>query len=492
MMRRYPVKRERATRGAIQRGLALGAMGLEAEFTVLLDGQAARPEDVFGSPTAFVRQPMMHRAGRSYHLPTGGAVYFDTGVIEVATPLIEIAPGCAARAGRSLWESIRFVRQELDAWEDANQHEVQLVGFSAHYNVSFDVPAAERRRGRTVEHLALLLTHILPFPVMLLAANRLSTGVGVRPRGNRVEITADFTPDPALMIAAATLIVGVVRDVMTWRRFTHEELDEHELPRVRGFQPVPHSSRKGWVARYSCFARNPFQCDVDAAVWKTTSGESLTLRELAARVTEHFWPSIRRLGDPRSLRLIREVMDGRGTSMLEMSGRPRAYEQVGRLARWDNLFTERQLARSRYERVLLHAIAGHRLRVGSELYAPVAVRGWSHVVFRRERDRARRVWSLDEVLARADRWERRRRPRLKTQAPAPPAPVPDDTATIEQDVPPTPASEEKSMRSDIAVMTPLTPVREPEVASPPAKRPRRQPPRRRAADRRGGEPDANP
>src|SRR5688500_933021 len=72
------------------------AVGLEAEFAVLLDGQPVKPEDVFGSPTAIVRQRMMHRTGRSYHLPTGGAVYFDTGVIEVATPMIELEPGCAA------------------------------------------------------------------------------------------------------------------------------------------------------------------------------------------------------------------------------------------------------------------------------------------------------------------------------------------------------------------------------------------------------------
>jgi len=37
---------------------------------------------------------------------------------------------------------------------------------------------------------------------MLLATNRESTGVGVRPRGDRIEITADFTPDPTMMVAA--------------------------------------------------------------------------------------------------------------------------------------------------------------------------------------------------------------------------------------------------------------------------------------------------
>src|SRR5204863_9785141 len=136
---------------------SLAAMGLEAGFTVVLDGRPVKPEDVFKSPTRIVREPMMHRTGRSYHLPTGGAVYFDTGVIEIATPMIEIERGCAARAGRSLWEAILFVRQELDAWEQAHDTDVQLAGFSAHYNISFELPRTEQGTTRTVEQLAYLL-----------------------------------------------------------------------------------------------------------------------------------------------------------------------------------------------------------------------------------------------------------------------------------------------------------------------------------------------
>src|SRR5947208_6849228 len=124
---------------------ALAAIGLEAEFAVVVDGKPAKPEDVFGSPTRIVRAPMMHRTGRSYHLPTGGAVYFDTGVIEIATPVIEIEKGCAARAGRSLWESIRYLRTELDAWERRSGHTVHLAGFSTHYNVSLESPGAASR-----------------------------------------------------------------------------------------------------------------------------------------------------------------------------------------------------------------------------------------------------------------------------------------------------------------------------------------------------------
>src|SRR5918997_5209102 len=115
-----------STRERIQ----LAAIGMEAEFAVIMDGVQVRPEDIFGSPKRIIREKMMHRKGRSYHLPTGGAVYFDTGVIEVATPVIEIERGCAARAGRSLWESILYLRGELDHWERRTGREARLVGFS--------------------------------------------------------------------------------------------------------------------------------------------------------------------------------------------------------------------------------------------------------------------------------------------------------------------------------------------------------------------------
>src|SRR5436309_15961012 len=129
--------------------IQLAAIGMEAEFAVIMDGVQVKPEDAFGSPRKIIREKMMHRKGRSYHLPTGGAVYFDTGVIEVATPVIEIERGCAARAGRSLWEGIRFLRTELDAWEQREGRTVHLSGFSTHYNVSFDLPRRTRYSART-------------------------------------------------------------------------------------------------------------------------------------------------------------------------------------------------------------------------------------------------------------------------------------------------------------------------------------------------------
>jgi hypothetical protein len=391
-------------RRAGRRGLP--AIGLEAEFTTVIDGEPQKPEDVFGSPRHIVRGPLVHRTGRSYHLPTGGAVYFDTGVIEIATPMIEIARGCGARGTRSLWESLAFLREELDGWEQRTGRDVRLVGFSAHYNVSFDLPASERTDGRTAERLAYLLTHVLAAPVMLLAANRRSTGIGVRPRGNRIEVTADFTPDAALMAATATLIVGIVREVMTWPHYGLDQLATHEIPVVRGFVPMPHSSRKGWVAKWSCFPQNPFTSDVDSAKWTTRGGDELSLREMAGRTARRFWPSISALGDPLSLRLIAAVMHGRAPSLLELDDRPPAYDDVGRLCTWNDLFPITLLPRSRYERVLGNAIAGRRVRMGGQWHRPIGMRGWTHVVFKRERDGVRHVRSLDDMLVHLDAWDR--------------------------------------------------------------------------------------
>jgi hypothetical protein len=379
-------------------------MGMEAEFVMLVDDKPVKPEALFKSPQSFVRMPLMHREGTSYHLPTGGAIYFDTGVIEVATPVIEIEKGCAARCGRSLWEGIHFVRQELDAWDERSGNHSRLAGFSTHYNVSFSTPSHEAPNGRSVEKLALLLSYLLPPAVMVLATNRKSTGVGVRPRGDRIEVTVDFTPSASLMIATATLIVGVCREVMTWPTFDLDELSARGIPVIDGFHPVPHTSRQGWLARYSCYPKNPFEANIDEVMWKTTSGETLSLRDIAGRTAHVFWSSIRRVSDAFTFRLIGSVLRGRSPSLLELPDRPPEYEDVGRLCMWDDLFPAGKLTRSRYERVLIRAIAGQHLRLVDDWYIPTAMRGWSEVIFRREKDATRHAFSIDYLLKHARAW----------------------------------------------------------------------------------------
>lgn len=386
--------------------LELAAIGIEAEFDLYIDDRKRKPEEVFGDPRAFLGDAP-HRRGTSYHLPTGGAVYFDTGVIEVVTPVIEIAPGCAARAGRSLWEGIHQVRSRLDEWSVRNGADVRLSGFSAHYNVSFTGHGAGAQEERSIRRLARLLAFVVPFPVMLLAANRRSTGVGVRPRRDRAEVTVDFTPSPALTIATATIVTGILRQAMGWPTFRLQALEAHDIPVIRGFRPVRHTSRSGWLARADSFPRDPFRCDVDDARWATLDGRTLSLRQISRDIFEAFEPGIREIADPFTMQLIDSVFERRTPVLLDLPDRPEAYDDVGRLCRWDDLFPERTLDRSRYERVLIRAISGQPILLGGARYTPVAMEGWSRIIARRD-DGTRHVFSLDFLTRNLERWDRRR------------------------------------------------------------------------------------
>ncbi len=63
--------------------------------------------------------------------------------------------------------------------------------------------------------------------------------------------------------------------------------------------------------------------------------------------------------------------------------------------------------------MIIHAIAGHRLRMNGEWFKPVGMRGWSQVVFRRDTDGSRHVFSIDYLLQHLKDWERK--PRQKAR-----------------------------------------------------------------------------
>lgn len=389
------------------------AIGLEAEFGLVVDGKPVRPEDLFGTPQDFVRQPLMHRVGTSYHLPTGGAVYFDTGVIELATPVIEIGMDCAAQAGRSLWEALQFVRGELDAWEEKTGRTVKLVGFSAHYNVSF-TPPKNAQQTHTVEALAKLLAYILPPPVLMLAANKNSSGIGVRPRPGRIEVTGDFTPSAALMIATAAVITAVVREVMTWPSYDLDELQRRGFPVIEGYAPIKHPSRRGWKADVKAYPHDPIATSPDEAIWKLAPGFEpkfrapaaglVSLRQIAQETVRRFRRPILRMAGPFTIRLINRVLLGRTPALLDLPARPESYDHVGRTCTWDDLFPERMLARSRYERVLIRAIAGQHFVYEGRRLKPVQLRGWSEIIFEDAR-RDRISFPLDVLADSLDDWE---------------------------------------------------------------------------------------
>ena len=64
------------------------------------------------------------------------------------------------------------------------------------------------------------------------------------------------------------------------------------------------------------------------------------------------------------------------------------------------------LTRSRYERVVRNAVRHRRLRLDGDVCTPLAVRGWSRVVFRREHDGAEVIVPFDVLVDRLAEWER--------------------------------------------------------------------------------------
>jgi len=420
--------------------LALPVIGLEAEFKTFVDDEEVIPEEYWRTPSAFTDLPLMKRTSKSLQLPTGGALYFDGGVIEVVTPVIEIAPECTARAVRSVWEQIAFVRDQLDAWESRNGHRVRLQAFSCHCNISFELTREERGRNRTIQKLALLLAHLLPVPVIVTGLNRGSSGIGVRPRRDRIEITLDFTPDPGLMAATMALITGITRAVIAWPSYRVDMLDD--LPLIAGVEPARHPARNGWVTRDYHFPRNPFTTPIDDEVWPVTDGRTMSLRAIALQIAEHFHDSIRTHADAFSERLLFALLRGETPSLLDLSDRPPAYDDVGRSVRWGSVLPELEnfqagrrsadvdelappwrgeaidrrghkrrspdrrtrlytpssrLSRSAYEKMFINVANRRPLRLSGETLTPIAVKGWYHALFRNDSGEEK-LLSIDQML----------------------------------------------------------------------------------------------
>jgi hypothetical protein len=369
-------------------------IGLEAEFNLMIDDVRKRPEKIFGTAAKLIRRKMLPRTGRSFQLPSGGAIYFDTGVIEVATPIVELEPGCCYRATRLLWEQIHYVGDELRRWAARKKCRARLQGFSTHYNISFqDDPAAPTGKAKP---LAYLLAYILPAPVMLLAANRESTAIGVRPRGKRIEVTADFTPDAALMLATCAFIAGAAKFASQWPNYDLKQLDVHAIPRFARFQLRKHSSRKGWRVTRGSLAHSPFTSDVNAAIWKLRDGRRLSLRAMARETLQPFREEIRRLSDSETLRHIEAVFDGNARSLLDFPDRPEAYDDAGRAWNW-NRRRMRHWPRSAYEKVVHRVIARQPLHVRKKRYVAERMQGWYEVVFRDTTTGTRRIFNLDHL-----------------------------------------------------------------------------------------------
>jgi hypothetical protein len=371
--------------------------GVEVELQLIADSKIIAPEVLFGSPDAFIPPGPVRWYGKPVPLPHGGIVYFDRGVIEVVTPPIELTKTAAPSAVDCIWDEIKFVRNHLDAWETRNRRKIRLRGYSAHYNISFNT--ARRSKLRTLDQLSYLLCHILPFPLILLATNNSSSGVGVRPRRNRIEVTIDFTPEPALMLAAAALIIGITNSVIQWDEYTVSELRRRNLPTLKSFTPKPHTSRNGWLAHATSFSSNPFHIANSNVLWETERHGRLNIRQFAHSIIASFLNSIKAFADTRTLELILAGVQGRRKCLRESESLPASYQNVQgaskcRLKQW---------SANHYAGILARCHAGTPLVLDGRILAPKRMLGWFLAEFQDARMKKYRV-TFDAILESGGQW----------------------------------------------------------------------------------------
>jgi len=148
-------------------------------------------------------------------------------------------------------------------------------------------------------------------------------------------------------------------------------------------------------------------CDIDEKIWETTESESKqSLRSIADTIYQNFLNPIDRISGPFTSKLISSVFRGKAPSLLDLDDSPKKYEDVGKLCTWDNLFPEKQLARSKYERVLINSILRRKLRIDGIEYTPVGMKGWEEVVFHSESDKQRRTFHIDTLINYLEIWEK--------------------------------------------------------------------------------------
>jgi hypothetical protein len=210
-------------------------------------------------------------------------------------------------------------------------------------------------------------------------------------------VTADFTPDPALMLATCAFVVGVVKTVLQWEDFDLRQLSRRGLPRPMPFRLRKHSSRRGWRVTGDSLGENPFTGDVNAPLWKLRDGRMLSLRAIAAESLKLFRGQIQRVSDSSTLQHIAAVFHGDARSLLDFPKRPEAYDDVGHAIDWGRRQT-RRWSRSTYEKVIHRVIAREPMRVGQKRYRVERMNGWYQVDFREVGTKRRQTFNLDELV----------------------------------------------------------------------------------------------
>jgi hypothetical protein len=190
---------------------------------------------------------------------------------------------------------------------------------------------------------------VLPAPVMLLATNRESTGIGSparRPHRDHCRLHAGRGDD-----GGRIALTGIIREA-TWPSFDSQPAASRPSM-YRDSARCPTRRVKRWLARFDCYPQNPLTSDPNDP-------------EAVAGRFSYFRLPIARVADPFTLRLIGAVGAGARRRTDPTSGRRST--KTWSLCTW-SLHSGRSSERLRFEQIVMHALSGTAADDGHRLHA---------------------------------------------------------------------------------------------------------------------------
>lgn len=222
---------------------------------------------------------------------------------------------------------------------------------------------------------------------------------GFRPRGRRLEVTCDFTPDAAPTLATCAFLVGVIETALAWPGYELLRFSRHRLPRLRRYLLRKHSSRQGRRILADSLEHDPFVVSPSEPIWHLRDGRMVSLRQLCSEILPPFRQNIARLSDRETRHHIEAVFAGDARSLLDFPDRPSAYDDAGKEMSW-NRRRIRRWSRSAYERVIHRAIRREPITIGRHQYLAKRMLGWYEISFREVKTGRARVFTLDDLVRR--------------------------------------------------------------------------------------------
>ncbi|MFA5084003.1 MAG: hypothetical protein WC475_01280 [Candidatus Paceibacterota bacterium] len=158
-------------------------IGIENEFQLMKGNRYMNFGNYFRDFKKAYSKKYFGKSGTAMRTVSGTSIYNDIQEPEVCIPPVKIEKGAATNASDLLY----LARKELIDFMKPLKKEknLDLIGYTSHFSITNSIGIIYG--GNTMEHMTV--------PYSLLCLNPTSTGIGLRPKDERLELVGDFIPD---------------------------------------------------------------------------------------------------------------------------------------------------------------------------------------------------------------------------------------------------------------------------------------------------------